>query len=235
MVLAIVNALWPNRFLVWQEPCVCLVAQLHLTLCNPLDCGPPGSSVHGISQARILEWVTFSCPRDQTHISCVPCIAGGLLSHWESPQEQQRAWTVAPHASWQVTLLACFMDVGRRHEIPGSETEDLIIHSTAGSLCFMFVPITLDPKLLKDGVEVNPDGCLARSGFASQLRNPNHFIQGLSNLCSLQTWSANKSAFCPVISLFQRCWLYRHPYKDRWDQKLVKMCSDVRDAWRTVS
>ena len=70
---------------------MCLVAQLCLTRCNPLDCSLPGSSVHGISQARILGWVAFSCPRDQTHISCVFCIAGGLLSHWESPQEQQRA------------------------------------------------------------------------------------------------------------------------------------------------
>ena len=39
------------------------------TLCNPMDCSPPGSSVHGISQARILEWVAMpssrgsSCPR----------------------------------------------------------------------------------------------------------------------------------------------------------------------------
>ena len=33
-----------------------LVANLCLTLCNPIDCSPPGSSVHGILQARILEW-----------------------------------------------------------------------------------------------------------------------------------------------------------------------------------
>ena len=34
--------------------------QLCLTLCNPMDCGPPGSSVHGILQARILGWVAIS-------------------------------------------------------------------------------------------------------------------------------------------------------------------------------
>ena len=39
--------------------CVCSVAQC-ATLCNPMNCSPPGSSVHGISQARILEWVTIS-------------------------------------------------------------------------------------------------------------------------------------------------------------------------------
>ena len=47
-------------------------------LCNPMDCGPPGSSAHGMLQARILEWVATpssrgsSRPRDQTHISYHP-------------------------------------------------------------------------------------------------------------------------------------------------------------------
>ena len=55
----------------------CLVTQLCLTLCNPMDCIPAGSSVHGMSMARILEWVAISSsrgssqPRDQTHVSCV--------------------------------------------------------------------------------------------------------------------------------------------------------------------
>ena len=39
--------------------CCCLVTKLCVSLCNPMDCGPPGSSVHGISQARILEWVAI--------------------------------------------------------------------------------------------------------------------------------------------------------------------------------
>ena len=39
------------------------VAQMCLTLCNPAGCSPPGSSVHGISQARILEWVPISFSR----------------------------------------------------------------------------------------------------------------------------------------------------------------------------
>ena len=45
--------------------CVCVhsVIQLCLTLCDPRDCSPPGSSVHGISQARILEWVVISSSR----------------------------------------------------------------------------------------------------------------------------------------------------------------------------
>ena len=42
---------------------LCLVAQLRLTLCDPMDCTLPGFSVHGISQARILEWVAISFSR----------------------------------------------------------------------------------------------------------------------------------------------------------------------------
>ena len=40
-----------------------LVAQSCPTLCEPMDCSPPGSSVHGIVQARILEWVAVSFSR----------------------------------------------------------------------------------------------------------------------------------------------------------------------------
>ena len=55
----------------------CLCAQSCLTLCNPKDCSPPGSSVYGISQTRILERVAISSsrgssqPGDQTHVSHV--------------------------------------------------------------------------------------------------------------------------------------------------------------------
>ena len=44
----------------------CLVTQSRLTLCNPMDCSPPGTSAHGISQARILEWVAISFSTPQT-------------------------------------------------------------------------------------------------------------------------------------------------------------------------
>ena len=52
------------------------------TLCDPMDCSPPGSSVHGILLVRILEWVAISfCggsswPRDWTRVSHITCIAG---------------------------------------------------------------------------------------------------------------------------------------------------------------
>ena len=57
------------------DDCYCLVAKLCLALCDPMDCSTPGSSVHGISQAKILEWVAISVsrgssrPRDQICLS----------------------------------------------------------------------------------------------------------------------------------------------------------------------
>ena len=61
--------------LLFNDLTLCVHTQSCLTLCDPMDCGPLGSSVHGISQARILEWVAMSYfrgssqPRDQTRVS----------------------------------------------------------------------------------------------------------------------------------------------------------------------
>ena len=63
--------------------CVCV--KLYLTLCDPMDCSLPGSSVHWIFQARILEWVVLpfsrgsSQPRDRTQVSR---IAGRFFTSW---------------------------------------------------------------------------------------------------------------------------------------------------------
>ena len=65
--------------------CVCVCTQLCLTLCDPMDCSLPGSSVHGILLARVLEWVAISSSR----ASCWPrawtwdsCIAGKFFTVW---------------------------------------------------------------------------------------------------------------------------------------------------------
>ena len=65
-----------------------LVAQSCPTLCDPMDCSPPGSSVHEIFQARILEWVAISFsrgssqPRDRTRVSCT----AGFKVSWKTCQ-----------------------------------------------------------------------------------------------------------------------------------------------------
>ena len=52
--------IFQNKTFVWNTVCACVsVTQLCLTLCDPMDCSPLGSSVHGILQERILEWVTI--------------------------------------------------------------------------------------------------------------------------------------------------------------------------------
>ena len=74
---------------------MCLVTQSCPTLCNPVDCSPPGSSVHGILQARILEGVAMafyrgsSQPRDQTQVSHT---AGGFLS---ATHDKRQSWVKA--------------------------------------------------------------------------------------------------------------------------------------------
>ena len=63
----------------------CSDSQLCLTLCDPMDCSLPGSSVHGILQVRILELVAIassrrsSRPRDRIHISLSPALADGFF------------------------------------------------------------------------------------------------------------------------------------------------------------
>ena len=66
---------------------VCLVTQSCPTLCDPLNGSLPGSSLHGIILARILEWVAISCPREssqhrnRTQASFDSCIGGWILCH----------------------------------------------------------------------------------------------------------------------------------------------------------
>ena len=83
--------LLPQSPKVWFLKVQELVIQSCPTLCDPMDCSPPGSSVHGNPQARILEWFSLlfsrgsSPPRDQTRVSC---IAGRLCTIWAT----REAW-----------------------------------------------------------------------------------------------------------------------------------------------
>ena len=59
-----------------------MYAQSHPTLLDPMDCGPPGSSVHGILQARILEWVAISFSRGSSLLNPHVLHCRRLLYHW---------------------------------------------------------------------------------------------------------------------------------------------------------
>ena len=100
MYEAVVGGFVLRKRLLW------LFAQSCLTLCDPMYCSPPGSSIHGLCQARILEWVAISFsrgssrPRDRTQVSR---LAG------RQKQMQADALTSEPpgkplsgHRGWQV-------------------------------------------------------------------------------------------------------------------------------------
>ena len=67
--------------------------------CDPMECSPPGSSVHGILQARILEWVAISFSRGSSWLrnwTRVSCTTGGFLTDWaviEAPKEWTYTYT----------------------------------------------------------------------------------------------------------------------------------------------
>ena len=75
-----------NHILLLEQKLTSL-AQSCLTLCDPMDYNVTGSSVQGILQARILEWVAISFSRgvsqsrDLAHISCISCISRWALYH----------------------------------------------------------------------------------------------------------------------------------------------------------
>ena len=70
----------------WEVPLPAKTLQSCPNSLQPYDCSPPGFSVHGILQARILEWVAMpsfrlsSRPRNWTHISVSPALAGGFFT-----------------------------------------------------------------------------------------------------------------------------------------------------------
>ena len=87
-------------------------AQSCLILCNPMDCCLPGSSLHGIFQARVLEWVAISFsrgsswPRDQTQVSC---ITGRCFTVWAT----REALKIFLMSKWHILNIRREKDVSR--------------------------------------------------------------------------------------------------------------------------
>ena len=119
-------------------------------LCDPMDCSPSGSSVHGILQTRILEWTDISSPkgssppRDQTHISYVSCIGRQVLyqqCHLRSPDRtqtytQKNSWTVLPQKFKNAPIilgenLAKHLDLHLEEGNPLWYVEDILTNSSA--------------------------------------------------------------------------------------------------------
>ena len=88
------------------KSCCCLVAQSCPTLCKPIDCSPPGSSVHGVLQARTLEWVAIfssrgsSRPRDGIRVDCM----GRRVLYHTTTWKAQGLTRVAPDSKGMAPL-----------------------------------------------------------------------------------------------------------------------------------
>ena len=94
----------------WQDMPTCSKPQSCLALCQPMDCSPPGSSVYGISQARILECIAFPFPGDLPYpgikpASLVsPALAGEFFTNfdtWEVPWQDMKQKMEAPWFPFQ--------------------------------------------------------------------------------------------------------------------------------------
>ena len=86
------------------------------TLCDPMDCSPPGSSVRGILQARTLEWALVSSsrgssrPGDRTLVCCISCLGRQVLYHWchLGPSEQPMSHHIYLSVLYYALLLCSF-------------------------------------------------------------------------------------------------------------------------------
>ena len=133
-----------------------LIAQSCQTPCNPIDCNPPGSSVHGILQGRILEWVAVlfskgsSQLRDQTQVSC---IAGRSFTVWATreawwnetkyPNEVNFKWN-AQH-QW-ISRAQCLRARFWKARLPG------FVNSLAVEICLYCLPLNFILFICKMGM-----------------------------------------------------------------------------------
>ena len=143
--------------------CVCVqFAQSYLTPCSPMGCSPPGSSVHGISQARILDWVVISScresfrPWDRTHISCVSKQIVPL-SHLGSPILYQY-----PKTKWTKKVIVTQSCLNLCHPIdcspPGSS-----VHGVLQARILEWVAIPFSRDLPDPGIEPRSPALQANS------------------------------------------------------------------------
>ena len=126
----------PNqRLCVCVCVCVCVIAQSWPTICDPMECSLLGSSIHGIPQARMLEWVAIpfsrgsSQHRDQTLVSHV---ADRFFTVWATreaqwlcnPLEIELNWTLLGARTYRPCLLFQFHFIDGKPEVQSEEIID---------------------------------------------------------------------------------------------------------------
>ena len=94
---------------------MCSVAQLCPTLCSPMDCSPPGSSVHGIFQARIQEWLSMPFPGNppfsEIELTSLasPALAGGFFTTEPPGKPQYRIYIPILISSIPVSSMSLYL------------------------------------------------------------------------------------------------------------------------------
>ena len=147
--------------------CVCVCVLSRVRICNPMDCSPPGSSVHGILQARTLEWVAISSfrgssrPRDQTHVSGVSCSGRQILYHWAIFVQvvilnwRLVCWVIAS-LSVMVSLLIphcwCWLMVVSKVAVFGPWEDNFITAQMLPGLCVLRVTTASETKAQGPGL-----------------------------------------------------------------------------------
>ena len=110
-----------------EEMYVYSVIQSCPILCDPMNCSVPGSSVHGIFQARILEWGSMPSSKGSfwlknwTHVSCISSMDMWILYHWDTWETCLSSlsfarlfatpWTAAPQASLSITYCQSLLKI----------------------------------------------------------------------------------------------------------------------------
>ena len=108
--------------------------------CNPMDCSPPGSSVHGILQARILEWVAISFsrrssqPKDRTRVSSV---AGWFFTIWATQEAPTQ-----PNKKINVKLT---------HLGHSTEQSCLVVEEKVEKFFYFFFSLSVFPAIYENG------------------------------------------------------------------------------------
>ena len=136
--------------------------------CKPTGCSPPGSSIHGLLQARVLEWVVVSScrgssqPRDQT---CVSCTGRWTLYHWATSEALQATWATVKSCTSLTQLKGSLSSyLGFPTPPPHTEGPDnwgaAASAGTEGEKGFLQHPLCR-PEVTWDGVQLHPpsSGC----------------------------------------------------------------------------
>ena len=113
-------ATWIPRSIHAYLLCCAMLCSFVSDSCYPMDCGPPHSSVHGISQARILEWVAISFSRDIPDPGIEPT-SPALAGRFFTTSTTLQCLTRCPLSGWKYTFL--------KHLVPGCQ-----------EVCILFPP-----------------------------------------------------------------------------------------------